>query len=253
MNRDACLRILQPAILVCILFCSAPVNGQEQNAEIRAFREEVEYTTKSAHPSPEKYKKTVLKRLNRKEFYPSEPTDWISNTEEHAPTPLNETPEYRETRSSPALQSPALNHIVLIVGILVLATIVLFFVQKIRKNLIADAKYHVPQPQENTPMTESDALEQAEQFETDHDFREAIRALYLVALLHLQERGFLSYDKSRTNREYLSELKVNPNLEHALRPVIHMFDEVWYGYKPCDAETVTEYRELLPKVYEACR
>jgi hypothetical protein len=254
MNREAYLKIRHPIIIISILLCSTPINSQEQNAEIRAFREEVEHTAKSEHPSLEKYQKTILKNLERKEFYQSEPTDWTSNTEEpQTPTPLNETPEYHEPRRSTSVASGSFNYIVLIFGTFALIAIVLFFVQKIRKNLITDAKPDFSQPPADTPMTENDALEQAEQFETDHDFREAIRALYLVALLHLQERGFLSYDRSRTNREYLSELKANPNLEHALRPVIHTFDEVWYGYKPCDAETVTEYRELLPKVYEACR
>ncbi|MCY3722623.1 MAG: hypothetical protein OXG97_10415 [Candidatus Poribacteria bacterium] len=27
------------------------------------------------------------------------------------------------------------------------------------------------------------------------------------------------------------------------------FDEVWYGHKPCDAETLADYRNLLQKVY----
>lgn len=242
--------------MLCILALFPQCIHANDLAEPRAFRTEIEHTTKTNHPTLQQYKETLLKNLNREAFYTpqSEPTDLPPDPEPHPHSPPSDgTSEDIEPRRSNSLTSSSFNQMVLVFGILVLIAIVTLFIQKIHKNLIADAKSNIAQSTaENIPTTESDALEQAEQFETNHDFREAIRSLYLVALLHLQEHGFLSYDRSRTNREYLNELRENPNLQHALQPVIHTFDEIWYGYKPCTAETVTEYRELLPKVYEAC-
>ena len=255
MTTCSCLRLCLK--MLCILALFPHCLHANDPSELRAFRLETEYTTKTDHPTLEQYKETLLKNLEREAFYTpqSEPTDLPPDLEQHSPSPPSDgAREHIEPRRSSLLTSSSFNQMVLVFGILVLIAIVAIFIQKIHKNLIADAKANTEQSgEENIPTTESDALEQAEQFEINHDFREAIRLLYLVALLHLQEHGFLSYDLSRTNREYLNELRENPNLQHALQPIIHTFDEIWYGYKPCTAETVTQYRELLPKVYEACR
>ena len=52
-----------------------------------------------------------------------------------------------------------------------------------------------------------------------------------------------------TNREYLHQSQVDINLQKTLGPAVTVFDEIWYGHKPCDAETVANYRDLLQKVY----
>ena len=59
----------------------------------------------------------------------------------------------------------------------------------------------------------------------------------------------LTYDKSLTNLEYLHTLQTHAELQDALRPAIQVFDDVWYGYKPCNAGTIGNYRALLEKVY----
>ena len=51
-----------------------------------------------------------------------------------------------------------------------------------------------------------------------------------------------------TNREYLQQTEIDDNLLTALEPAITVFDEVWYGYKPCDEKTVLSYRELIRNV-----
>ena len=133
-----------------------------------------------------------------------------------------------------------------------LGIVIIFFIKQIRLNLIREvhddekleiASEHV--------VTEKAALARAETAEESNDFREALRYLYLSAVLHLQERGILPYDKSLTNREYLHQLQADIDLQTTLQPAIAVFDEVWYGYKPCDAETVASYRDLLQKIYSS--
>ena len=135
------------------------------------------------------------------------------------------------------------------IGCLMLIGLTLFFIQQIRRNLVAEVGDQVTEAEMDHVTTARAALAQSEIAVTSHNFRDALRFLYLSAILHLQERGILTYDKSLTNLEYLHTLQANVELQEALRPVIQVFDDVWYGYKPCNADTIANYRELLQKVY----
>lgn len=135
------------------------------------------------------------------------------------------------------------------IGCLVLICLTLFFIRQIRKNLVAEVGHEVTESEMNGVTTVQAALTQSEVAATSHNFRDALRFLYLSAILHLQERGILTYDKSLTNLEYLHTLQAHAELQEALRPVIQVFNDVWYGYKPCNADTIANYRELLQKVY----
>ena len=141
------------------------------------------------------------------------------------------------------------SRILLWIGCLILIGLTLFFIQQIRRNLIAEVGDRVTESEMDSVTTAQAALTQSEVAVTSHNFREALRFLYLSAILHLQERGILTYDKSLTNLEYLHTLQAHAELQEALRPVIQVFDDVWYGYKPCNADTIANYRELLQKVY----
>jgi len=135
------------------------------------------------------------------------------------------------------------------IGCLMLIGLTLFFIQQIRRNLVAEIRDKGTESEMDNVTTAQAALTQSEIAVTSNNFRDALRFLYLSAILHLQERGILTYDKSLTNLEYLHTLQAHTELQEALRPVIQVFDDVWYGYKPCNADTIANYRELLQKVY----
>lgn len=139
--------------------------------------------------------------------------------------------------------------VLLWIGCLMLIGLTLFFIQQIRRNLVAEVGDKVTESEIDSVTTAQAALTQSEIAVTSHNFRDALRFLYLSAILHLQERGVLTYDKSLTNLEYLHTLQAHVELQEVLRPVIQVFDDVWYGYKPCNADTIANYRELLQKVY----
>ncbi len=130
-----------------------------------------------------------------------------------------------------------------------LGFVIAFFVRQIRANFIAETSEDISETPQERVETEKAALAHAKTAEASADFRCALRFLYLSVILHLQERGKLPYDKSLTNREYLRRVQVDTDLQAMLGPAIAVFDEVWYGHKPCDAETVASYRKLLQKVY----
>ena len=142
-----------------------------------------------------------------------------------------------------------LRYVLFPLGAVALGLVIAFFVRQIRTNLIVEARDDVADSTLERVETEKAALAQAETAEASDDFRGALRFLYLSAIFHLQERGVLPYDKSLTNREYLHQAREDIALQAALGPAVTVFDEVWYGHKPCDAETVADYRNLLQKVY----
>ena len=142
-----------------------------------------------------------------------------------------------------------LRYVLFPLGAIALVIVVVFFIRQIRRNLIVEARDDETDITQERVETERAALSHAETAEAANDFRGALRFLYLSAILHLQERGVLPYDKSLTNREYLHQAQTNIDLQTTLGPVVTLFDEVWYGHKPCDAKTLADYRDLLQKVY----
>lgn len=182
-------------------------------AEEQAFREELEARRSEMEVSYEEYRAYLEKLINRRR--------WDTD----------------------------LRYILFPLGAVALGIVVIFFIRQIRLNLIGEAHEEVAETALERVETERAALARAETAEAASDFRGALRYLYLSAILHLQERGVLPYDKSLTNREYLHQAQADTDLHTVLGPAITVFDEVWYGHKPCDAETVANYRALLQKVY----
>ena len=182
-------------------------------AEEQALREELETHHSRTEVSYEKYRDDLEKILN--------PRIWDAN----------------------------LRYVLFPLCAIAFGAVIIFFVRQIRMNLISEAHDEVTETALEQVETERAALARAETAEAESDFRGALRFLYLSAIFHLQGRGLLPYDKSLTNREYLHQAQADIDLHTALGPAITIFDEVWYGHKPCDAETVSSYRNLLKNVY----
>lgn len=91
------------------------------------------------------------------------------------------------------------------------------------------------------PLSARMALNRAETLSKQGDYRSAVRFLYISALLILDERGLLFYDRTKTNREYLRNVADNARIAGLLRDVITVFDRVWYGFQPMDEETYQRY------------
>jgi hypothetical protein len=100
-------------------------------------------------------------------------------------------------------------------------------------------------------LTAESAFARAQGLSRGGDYRSAVRYLYLSALLILDERGLLRYDRAKTNREYLNSVSGSPELSQPLDEVIEVFDNVWYGYHELDEAGFEHYsgrvRELKEK------
>jgi Domain of unknown function (DUF4129) len=146
----------------------------------------------------------------------------------------------RPAGSVPRGASEALGWVVLGLGALLLVGLIGYLLIGLRRTIAAEARAGDDDPAAG--LTARVALDQAGQVARGGDYRGAMRYLYLSALLWLDERDLLRYDRALTNREYLERLRENPALRERLRPVVETFDRVWYGHDALDAESFAAYR-----------
>jgi hypothetical protein len=137
---------------------------------------------------------------------------------------------------------PSLGWLIGIVGGILLLAVFAYLLFGLRRNLAAAAQ-KTDDPEAN--LTSRTAFDQANDVARSGDYRSAMRYLYLAALLWLDEKGKLRYDRALTNREYLSQLRDDPKLRERLAPVVDTFDRVWYGHAPLDDTTFAVYQRQV--------
>lgn len=60
------------------------------------------------------------------------------------------------------------------------------------------------------------------------DYRTAVRVYYLMVIQDLNEAGLIQWERNKTNYQYLSELRNNPNYS-AFSNLTLTFEYAWYG------------------------
>lgn len=142
------------------------------------------------------------------------------------------------------------NTLVTSLGIIILIIVLLYAMRQLLGDFAADTALSPDDQLGDETLTADTALQRAQQFSGEGDYRTAVRYLYLSALLLLEERGLLRYNRSLTNREYLRSLMHQPELAAILRDVIEVFDRVWYGFhalEPAEYEWYAERVEILKR------
>ncbi|MCB9008364.1 MAG: DUF4129 domain-containing protein [Ardenticatenaceae bacterium] len=142
------------------------------------------------------------------------------------------------------LRLPLNNLLVILAGVLV-AVVLAFALRGLVTDFAADAAAAAEEALGGEPLTADLALQRAQDLSVGGDFRTAVRYLYLSALLLLEERGLLRYDRSLTNREYLRSVAHQPELAATLRQVIDVFDRVWYGFQTVNASEYAQYAQQV--------
>ena len=133
-------------------------------------------------------------------------------------------------------------------ALLLLAAGLLFLFRNLLFGFVAEARLAPPARTGDEALTADMALKRAQNLSHGGDYRSAVRYLYLSALLLLEERGLLSFDRTKTNREYLRSVADQPELEKTLQSVVEVFDRVWYGYLPLDDQTYQYYERQVGKL-----
>ncbi|MBN9521427.1 DUF4129 domain-containing protein [bacterium] len=65
------------------------------------------------------------------------------------------------------------------------------------------------------------------------DYTEAVRFLFLSLVYRFDERGRVGFQKAYTNREYLERAADRADVRAALRVMVDVLDDHWYGQTPC--------------------
>lgn len=130
-----------------------------------------------------------------------------------------------------------------IIGGIMILGVIAYILLRLRRSLVRDASAAHADPEAN--LTAGTARDQAAELARSGDYRTAVRYMYLSALLWLDERDLLRYDRALTNREYLEHLRDNAELRNRLLPIVETFDRVWYGYAQLDAQGFEAYRRQV--------
>jgi hypothetical protein len=93
----------------------------------------------------------------------------------------------------------------------------------------------------------TDWAQQAEQYASSGEWREAVHCLYWAAIVSMESRRAWRHNPTRTPREYLRLLKPGSAQQRGLRGLTRIFERVWYGLRDARPEEYNEARGL----YEA--
>jgi hypothetical protein len=143
-----------------------------------------------------------------------------------------------------------------IVGWVVIAFVVVaviwilsYWLRGLLGNFVADANAkRQGGADEDLPQTPAAARERAGAQARAGNYREAVRSLYLSALLTLEEKGMIVPDRSLTNREVLARLEPGHPLRPHFEPVVETFDSVWYGVHEPDNATYESYTHSIDEL-----
>jgi hypothetical protein len=137
-----------------------------------------------------------------------------------------------------------------LIATVLLALVFYFVFRTLFIDFSREARLHSEGSEENEPLTSETAFEKAQRLSRGGDYRSAVRYLYLSALLIMDERGVLRYDRSKTNREYLRSVAGATELAEPLGEVIEVFDNVWYGYHSLDEDSFQHYSNRVGELKE---
>jgi hypothetical protein len=113
------------------------------------------------------------------------------------------------------------------------------------RSFVTDSRVDVLGDDDDLPRTAAEAREQARAAAESGFYRDAVRRLYLAALLQLSEHQLIPYERSLTNREVLVRVAADSPIRLHLEPVIATFDQVWYGVREPDQATFTAYEQAI--------
>jgi hypothetical protein len=99
--------------------------------------------------------------------------------------------------------------------------------------------------------------QQAEKLAADGRYLDALRALYRAVLSLLHRRQMLRYESTRTNGEYVQEVRLSPTAPAPLRePFEHLtdlFERKWYGDRDCQADDFRNGLGLAEEIQKVIR
>lgn len=135
----------------------------------------------------------------------------------------------------------ALPWIVTTIIVAVIIWLLSYWLQRLLRAFVTDTRLSAVTGDDDLPATAAEARQQARAAAESGLYRDAVRRLYLAALLQLAEHDLIAYERSLTNREVLVRVPPDSPIRPHLEPVIATFDQVWYGVREPDQATFAAY------------
>jgi hypothetical protein len=126
--------------------------------------------------------------------------------------------------------------------------------EKPQRTPVVSASARAPLEDLPQPGTTSAAelWRQAEALAGEGRFPEAVRLLYLAVLFELDRRQLLRYERTRTNGEYVRQVRLSerapPGLHEPFERLTGHFEQAWYGSQPVAAEDYRPFQSLAVQV-----
>ena len=133
-------------------------------------------------------------------------------------------------------------------GAVALVLLLAYWLRGVLGNFIGDAQAAAAGDGGDLPQTPAEARRRAAERASSGDYRDAVRNLYLSALLTLEQNGVAPADRSLTNRELLARVPAGHPVRPHLQPVVETFDEVWYGVHEPDGQTYAAYTHSIDEL-----
>jgi hypothetical protein len=138
--------------------------------------------------------------------------------------------------------------IVTIVIVVAVIWLLSYWLQRALRAFVTDARTAELTLEGDMPSTAAEARKQARAAAQTGNYRDAVRRLYLAALLQLAEHDLIRYERSLTNREVLVRVPADSPIRAHLEPVVATFDQVWYGVREPDLATFHAYEHEIDEL-----
>ncbi len=81
-------------------------------------------------------------------------------------------------------------------------------------------------------------------------YSRAIVFLYSYLLLQLDRHGRIHLEKGRTNRQYLRQLRGDPQLQRMMSRIVTAFEDAFFGHRELSAQGFQQCWELVPRIQQ---
>lgn len=138
-----------------------------------------------------------------------------------------------------------------IITVLIVAAVIwllTYWLQRVLRTFVTDARMTQLTVDGDLPSSAAEARQQARAAAQSGNYRDAVRRLYLAALLQLAEHDLITYERSLTNREVLVRVPTDSPIHAHLAPVVATFDQVWYGIYEPDLATFHAYEQEIDEL-----
>jgi hypothetical protein len=142
----------------------------------------------------------------------------------------------------------AIPWIITVVVVAVVIVLLSYWLQRLLRAFVRDARLAKEGSDDDLPSTAAEARQQARAAAQSGLYRDAVRRLYLAALLQLAEHDLITYERSLTNREVLVRVPDASPIRPHLEPIIATFDQVWYGVREPDQATFHAYEQEIDQL-----